>query len=91
MINLSEVEKTQFRVSFVGSLNKQGHGVKSWKYRLVHITDSRINYFDMACTKKGTVFESELCGCECLYSCRCTCRNNIVINIFSILTRSLPH
>lgn len=53
VINLSEVEKTQFQVSFVGSLSKQGHGVKSWKKRLVHIVHTRMTYFDIACTKKG--------------------------------------
>ena len=55
VINLSEEEKNQFRVSFVGKLNKQGHGVKSWKERLVHIVDSRMYYFDINATNKGTM------------------------------------
>ena len=55
MINLSEAEKTQFRVSFIGQLSKQGHGVKSWKDRIVHIVDSRMYYFDTSGTNKGII------------------------------------
>jgi len=53
VINLSEDEKLRYKVSFVGKFFKQGHGFKSWKERLVHIVDTKLDYFDLNASFKG--------------------------------------
>lgn len=53
VINQTEDEKKLYVMSFVGKFFKQGHGVKSWKERLVHIIDSKLKYFDLHCAYKG--------------------------------------
>jgi hypothetical protein len=54
VINQTEEEKRLFAVSFVGKFHKQGHGVRSWKERLVQIgPDSRLKYFDLHSNYKG--------------------------------------
>ncbi len=53
VINQTEEEKRNYTMSFVGKFYKQGHGVKSWKERLVQIVDGRLKYFDLNSTYKG--------------------------------------
>ena len=53
VINLSEDEKLRYKVSFVGKFFKQGHGIKSWKERLVHIVDTKLDIFYMNANFKG--------------------------------------
>ncbi len=54
VINQTEEEKRLYAVSFVGKFHKQGHGVRSWKERLVQIgPDSRLKYFDLSSNYKG--------------------------------------
>jgi hypothetical protein len=60
VFNITEKEKAKFRASFIGKLFKQGHGVKTWKERLVYIIETKMIYFDINAAFKGE-FHIEVC------------------------------
>jgi hypothetical protein len=47
VLNLTEYEKTEYSVGFIGKLWKQGHRVNSWKERLVFFSEVKMQYFDV--------------------------------------------
>jgi hypothetical protein len=67
VVNLTEEEKKRLGAAFIGKMFKQGHGVKTWKERLVLIADSRLQYFDMKMNFKGE-FVTEDCTVDTGYT-----------------------
>ncbi len=62
VLNITEFEKSDFSVAFLGKIYKQGHRYKSWKERLCFFTESSLQYYDLKMIHQGE-FPCE----ECVY------------------------
>jgi hypothetical protein len=75
VLNLTEYEKTEYSVGFIGKLWKQGHRVKSWKERLVFFSEVKMQYFDLKMIYHGE-FEFEDCSITNIQPSDCSAPNN---------------
>ncbi|MCL4419288.1 hypothetical protein M1146_04265 [Patescibacteria group bacterium] len=60
IINLTEEQKLEFSIVYLGKFFKQGHRYKTWKERLFCLHDTKLLYYDLKMTYTGELSVDEL-------------------------------